>query len=325
MSKVSKIFSGLFGLMFVAGGLWAVLNRQFIIDQLHVWQFQPSDEIAILATNAGMSERGRFQFYATRPRLESSAEFNSECRRAEAASPILGCYKQSEDTVHIYNVTDSDLDGIKEVTAAHEMLHAVWARLSEAERARLGQLLESAYQRVKDDAFTERMAYYERAQPGSRQNELHSILGTEYADLGDELERHYVQYFADRGRVVALHKKYNQAFKSLESQSEQLHSTLLAQKAVIERRKSAYDSATSELNRRIAKFNKRAEGGDFTSQQQFIQERAVLQLEGRRLETEREQIVALIEKYNKGVERLNALGERVEQLNQSLDSYRSIE
>ncbi len=46
---------------------------------------------------------------------------------------ILGCYNPSSRDIYIYNVTNSELDGVKEVTAAHEMLHAAWERLSESE------------------------------------------------------------------------------------------------------------------------------------------------------------------------------------------------
>ena len=35
---------------------------------------------------------------------------------------VLGCYANRE--ISIFNVTDQRLDGIREVTAAHEMLHA---------------------------------------------------------------------------------------------------------------------------------------------------------------------------------------------------------
>lgn len=325
MSKIGKLVSGIFSLAIIIGCVWAMLNRQLVLDQVRVWQYQPSNDIAALATNAGLSDRGRFQFYAAHPRLESASEFNSECRRAEAASPILGCYKQGEDTIHIYNVADTELDGIKEVTAAHELLHAVWARLPEAEKSRLGRLLESTYERVKDDAFAERMAYYDRAQPGSRVNELHSIIGTEVAEIDSELEAHYRQYFANRNKVVAAHAHYNQKFVNLEAQAKQLKAKLEAQKAVIDQRKDSYETRIAALNQKIAAFNQRAQSGDFSSQEEFRAERAKLQNEGRVLQAERRAIIGLIEQYNSDVETLNGLGEQAERLNQSLDSQKAVE
>lgn len=325
MSKISKTISFLLSLACVGGAVWVVLNRQMVLDQLRVWSYQPSSDIQQLASRADFSERGRFQFYATQPRLESSSEFNSECRRSEKGSPILGCYKQGEDTIHIYNVTDPELDGIKEVTAAHEMLHAAYARLPETERTRLGQLLEAAYERVKDDKLAERMAYYDRAQPGSQHNELHSILGTEYADLGPELEAHYAAFFHNRSTVVALHGQYSRKFVDIEEQVTALQAKLAAQKAAIEQRKSTYDAGISALNRKITQFNQRAGSGQFRSQAEFQAERATLQAEGQRLEAVRSELLQLIDNYNADVERLNALGAQAERLNRSLDSQKAVE
>src|SRR5690606_32509048 len=102
-------------------------------------------------------------------------------------------------------VANAQLDGIKEVTAAHELLHAAWDRLSKSEQTRLGALLEEAYTKIGTDELEERMAYYERTQPGERANELHSIIGTEMADVGEELETYYKKYFIDRQQIVAFH------------------------------------------------------------------------------------------------------------------------
>lgn len=325
MSKIRKVIGGLFSLSLVAAMVLAVLYRQAIYDQWKFWQYQPTSEILALAERSGMSDSGKFHFFVTHPRLESSSEFNSECRRAEKGSPILGCYKQGEDTIHIYNVSDPELDGIKEVTAAHEMLHAVYARLGDAERQKLDNLLESAYSQVKTDKLAERMAYYDRAQPGSRANELHSILGTEFRDLGPELEAHYAKYFSNRSKVLDLHDNYSQKFAAIESQAAELQTSLTNQKAEIERRSSAYESAMSSLNQRIAQFNKRANAGDFSSQAEFQAERSRLQAESNSLASERNAIMALIENYNSDVEKLNALGEQAERLNQSLDSLGGVD
>lgn len=325
MSKISRVVSFFISIALLGGVVWLAFNRQTALDHLRVWQYQPTSDIERLATRAHLSERGRFQFFVTHPRLESSAEFNSECRRSEKGSPVLGCYKQGEDTIHIYNVTDPELDGIKEVTAAHEMLHAAYARLSQEEKQRLGRLLDAAYERVKDTKLEERMSYYERAQPGSQHNELHSILGTEYTDLGPELEAHYAIFFRDRSHIVAHHDRYSQKFIAIEQQVTALQQKLDAQRQAIERQKSIYDSGISALNRNITEFNQRAGSGGFRSQEEFAAQRSALQSEGRRLEAMRGAVLQLIEQYNADVERLNALGAQAERLNQSLDSQRAVQ
>src|SRR5262249_20860349 len=43
-------------------------------------------------------------------------------------------------------------------------------------------------------------------------NELHSILGTEVANLPPELEQYYKRYFNDRSQIVKYSEQYEQAF-----------------------------------------------------------------------------------------------------------------
>ncbi len=325
MSKLIKIVSTCLMLAVVAVGIWTVVNRQLVFDQLRVWQYQPSSAVEQLATRSTMTDSGKFHFYTAWPQLESADNFNQDCRRVEKASPIVGCYVSGKETIHIYDVTDPELDGIKEVTAAHEMLHVAWSRLSEQRRAELTKLLEAAYQRLADDKLAERMAYYERAQPGSRANELHSILGTEFADLGDELEAHYRTYFADRTALVKLHAQYNEKFTAAEAESEQLAASLAARKAEIEQLAAAYMASVEQFNQKVSSFNSRAENGGFTSQEQFASERSSLVNESTRLKNQQQTIEAKVAAYNADVEKLNALGEKIDRLNQSLDSTRAVE
>lgn len=324
MSSVRKIVSAVFSLVLLAGVALALIYHQRLIDQVKVWQFTPRSEISQLAARAGFSDDGKFYFYATHPQLESAADFNDDCRRQEANSPLLGCYIQGADRIHIYNIDNAELDGIKEVTAAHEMLHAVYARLSKSERMELGAKLEAAYQRLKTDELTERMEYYERSQPGSRQNELHSILATEFADIGTELEAYYARYFSDRQAVVKLHQTYSSKFAALEKAQSELAADLKERLASINQRVSNYQSSISSLNKRIADFNRRAQNGDFTSYEDFQAERSRLSSEVASLDAEQKSLEQDIATYNADVAKLNELGGKMEQLNKSLDSLQAV-
>ena len=325
MSRLRKFISISVGLALSVGLVGAVIYRSDIIDQFRVWQYQPSSEIASLADRASMSDSGKYYCYIAHPKLEAADEFNQECRRAEPASALLGCYKSGTETIHIYDVDDSSLDGVEEVTAAHEMLHVAYARLSQSEREELSPLLESAYSKVEDDKLAERMDYYERAQPGSRENELHSILATEYADIGDELEDYYKKYFVDRNKVVELYNSYNQQFEYNESQADQLAAKLEAQRAQIDAAVSQYESDMASLNQDIESFNQRAKSGEFTSQSEFASQRTALQSRSDQLSATRVSLMSQIDAYNSDVEKLNALGREIERLNNSLDSMKAVE
>ena len=320
MSSVRKVASSFLSLAVVVGAILAVVNRQQIIDEITLWQYQPSEQIATIASRAKMSETGKKMFYISKPQLKSANEFNEDCRRVEKGNAILGCYNQSSGEIYVYDVTNPELDGVKEVTAAHEMLHAAYARLSTEEKSRLEPLLEQAYQKVKTDKFTERMNYYERAQPGSRTNELHSILGTEFADLGSELEQYYTRYFSDRSAVVKLHAQYSNKFDSVENEANSLRTNLAARKLDIESRANQYAADVEQYNQRVKAFNQKAADGGFASQEDFNAQRSVLRSRLTEINRRRTALNNDISQYNKDVARLRELGVKIDELNKSLDS-----
>lgn len=300
---------------------WVLINRQFVIDHLTVWQYTPSTTVASIADRADLSEEGKFYFYASRPEVESTQKFNKECQRKEEHSAILGCYVGTR--IFIYDVKNTKLDGIEEVTAAHEMLHAAWDRLSDVERAKLTPLLEAAYQRVADDELRERMDYYARAQPGERVNELHSIIGTEFANLGSELEDHYKQYFSDRSKIVSFHDNYKAVFNALEAKSAALLSEIksleqtintkvqeyTANKQAIDQENQDLQSAYSQLNRSspsaVSNYNARV-----NAYNAHVND----------LRAEYDSITSLTAQYNAKVTEYNQVVTSQQNLQKSLDS-----
>lgn len=294
-------------------------NRQYIVDQLAVWQYQPSEEMASLVDRSGMDGAGEFYFYASHPQLQNATEFNQTCERKEEATAILGCY--NGQYIYIYNVTNTQLDGIREVTAAHEMLHAAYARLSDSEKQRVNGLIDAEYKKLQSNKeLAERLAFYDRTEPGERYNELHSIIGTEVVAVSDELESYYSQYFDDRSKTVKLHEQYASVFRQLQQRSEQISQQLTALGDEIERESAAYNTAVSQFNTAVEDFNSRANNGEFASQAAFDAERAVLIARGEALESQRQAINTKVTQYEALRAELMGIAGESEALNRSLDS-----
>jgi chaperonin cofactor prefoldin len=299
--------------------LWLMYNRDFVIDNITVWQFKPSSEVQSIVERAHLKEEGKFYLYASQAEVDEAAAFNSVCQKREEHSAILGCYTARR--IYIYDVDNPQLDGIKEVTAAHEMLHAAWDRLSDDERNRLAALLETEYSKIADEALRERMDYYARAQPGERANELHSIIGTEVRNLSPELEQHYAKYFEDRSVVVGLHEKYQSVFTSLDSRAKQIETELSTLKSEIEQMMANYNASVAQLNTDIAAFNSRAQtSGGFSSQSEFNRQRQSLANRVDELATLRETINTKISRYNTLASELQSINSQSQALNQSIDS-----
>ena len=295
-----------------------ILNRQYIIDKYNAWEFKPSPEIAQIANDVGLNENGRFYYFASRPELDFAKEFNGECRSREQGNAILGCYKNQR--IYIYNVNDERLNGLKEVTAAHEMLHAAYERLPESDKKAVNALLEKEYRKNSDAEFSKRMDYYKRNQPGEEYNELHSIIGTEFADISPQLEDYYKRYFNNRSQVVALHSKYSDKFKELKRGSASLRKELENLSISINNASLKYNKDISNLNSEINTFNSRAKNGDFSSQEDFLNERRYLIKSTRKLEQDRANINRYIGQYESKRIEYNKLVDESNSMYKAMDS-----
>jgi hypothetical protein len=306
-------------LVFLGAALLLILNRQYVIDQISVWQYKPSNEVTSIADRSGLNDNGKFVFYTAHPSIEGATSFNQKCGRKESSTAILGCYNGQD--IYIYNVTDPRLDGIREVTAAHEMLHAAYARLSDADKNRINALLAAEYEKLKSDKnFAERMAFYDRTELGERDNELHSIIGTEVGPIGNELDAYYKKYFSDRGKIVALHEKYAAVFNDLQKRGEIISNQLTALGSAIEQQSSQYNADVAQLNKDIASFNTRANSGGFSSDAEFQGVRNALVARATQLETDRQNVNDSISHYNELRDELAAIASESDALNKSIDS-----
>ncbi len=168
-----------------------------ISDQVSAWVDPPGPQIERLATDAGLTDAARAVFFASKPRLESREQLASTC--FDDSSEVLGCYTSGDRVIHVMEVVDPSHGGLEAGVAAHETLHAVWNRMSDAERTELGAALRTEWARLSHDAaFAARMTAYADLDEAGFTNELHSVLGTEVLDVGIELESHYADYFLDR-------------------------------------------------------------------------------------------------------------------------------
>jgi len=318
-SAGSHVVSLVAALASIAIAILLLINRQFVVDQLAVWQYQPSSDVATLADRSGMSDTGKFYFYASQPAVETAQEFNKNCARQEASTAILGCY--TGRNIFVYNVTDARLDGIQEVTAAHEMLHAAYARLTDGEKQQVDQLLETEYTKLKNNKdFSERMAFYARTEPGERDNELHSVIGTEVANISPELEAHYKRYFNDRSKVVALHDAYAKVFNDLQTKSDALSTQLTSLGNKIETETLAYNKNVAQLNEDIVAFNSKAKNGGFSSEEAFQAERDTLVSRANELNQTRQAVNDEVAQYESLREELLSVASQAEALNKSIDS-----
>ena len=293
-----------------------VLNQQWINDYLRGFGYVPEGEMGRIVKDLELTEKGEFLFKASRPELSSQDEFNVTCRTVmDEEIAVLGCYV--DDNIYVYNIEATELDGIRELTTAHELLHAVWARMSLGERSALDdELLQTL--RANQDILDEELETYDSEQ---RQEELFVRAGTEIANMPAELEKVYGEVFCDQDKVVGFYDKYIGVFREMEREMSELATRMEEIQVEIGNLSGDYEQRVDVLNGEIDGFNACAEtAGCFGSEAEFYGRRAVLVGEQEALEVVYDQINGLVNQYNELVEKYNADVTRTEKLNRMMTS-----
>lgn len=256
----------------VLAALLIVYNHQSIYDWLRLRNYQPTAQIAEFVTADAMTPYAKKIFYVNHPSVEARTSFKAACPNGDKETAVLGCYIPNQRGIYVLNVSDPRLHGIEEVTAAHEMLHAAYDRLSSKERQRVDGWLQEYYTNsLHDEAIKKQLDSYKKSEPNDLVNEMHSIFGTQIANLPTPLEEYYKRYFTDRAIVVAQYQAYNGAFTSLKDQAEsilahiktleqdikQLESQLKSERAALETDRGAITTQqeANAFNKRVTAYN----------------------------------------------------------------------
>ena len=160
-------------------------------------------EAKVFVDTTQMTEQGKALYLAARPQVDDRAAFAKDCPAPESRNTfVVGCYQAARKRIFILRVDRPDLTQAMRVTAAYEMLHAAYAALEPSDRKRVDTMVEDAFRASRDErlrALSDELA----ALPArDRLDALHSLLGTQVAQLPDELEHYYASLFQDRQSVV---------------------------------------------------------------------------------------------------------------------------
>lgn len=283
----------------VTGVAWVIVNRQAVIDWARLVTYTPNAEVKALADNTQLEQRARDLFYASDPQVQDSAPFNASCSSNEQTI-VLGCYKAQR--IYLFNIKDERFNGIKEVTAAHEMLHAAYERMDETTRRKVDAMLQPLVENMKDPRLLELVELYNRTEPGELYNEMHSILGTEAAELTPELETYYKQYFKDRSVVVRYAGQYQAIFTESKNKIEEYDRQLSDLKPQIDQNNGTLQRMQGELESQNNQLNQYRSRNQISQYNQLVPTYNAEVAEFNALiETTR----GLVSRYNKLVEERN--------------------
>lgn len=303
-------------------GLSAIgwVKRDYLFDSWRLHNYSAPAEVVSLADRTSMNDSARRLFYVYRPSLEDKASFNANCTNTEQTI-VLGCYIEHQG-IYLYNVSDTRLNGVIEVTAAHEMLHAAYDRLSSKDRTRIDRLTNQVAAGVTDERLKSTIENYRKKDPSVVSNELHSILATEVRDLPPELETYYRRYFSNRNVIIDLADRYKQAFTERESQVKTLDEQLSELKMQIESINASLESQQQSLKNSYEDLQQKRKSGNIEQYNAAVPgyNQAVV---GYNTAVNKQK--QLVSQYNTLVEQRNNLATEENELIEALDSRSTIE
>lgn len=304
--------------LMVSAALLAVMyvNRQTIKDQYVVHASEVSPNAYTLMGNLDLTNRGAFIYKASQPQVQTATEFNTSCGNViREHSIVLGCYTRQR--LFVYDVTDQRLNGVKEVTAAHEMLHAAYERLPQKERIPLNNQLKTAAASIEDQRFKDTLADYKQTEPDQIENELHSILGTEIAVLPSPLEKYYQKYFNNRSKIVAYSNQYAKTFTDIDAQIKSFDTTLANLREQKESLEFAINNLKTAIDNKMKQMNSLRGSGDIQAYNQLVPE---YNQQINAYNSKVDDLKSIVNNYNSVVKQRNELATTQNELVKQLDS-----
>lgn len=308
--------------VFVAVAMVAIVfaQRQAIFDWYQLRNYQAPATVAALADATTMTAKSRHNFYVNHPQVQDKDAFNKSCPdNGGEQTIVLGCYLPPQRGIYVYDVDDPQLKGVQEVTAAHEMLHSAYDRLSSKDRATVDGLLKNYYEHdLHDERLLATMESYKQTEPNDLVNEMHSIFGTEVANLPPALEAYYKQYFTDRKAVVRFAEQYQQAFTSRQEQITNYDRQLQSLKKQIDEGQASLSSQSKALDSLRDSLNRLLASGDTASYNAQV---SGFNAQINRYNALVAQTKAKIAEYNELVAKRNDVATETRNLSQELNSH----
>jgi predicted phage-related endonuclease len=293
------------------------VERQNIADWWKLRNYTAPAEISSLASETTMTDYAKRLFYVNHPVLEDKQAFNEHCSDKSEETAVLGCYHGNRRGIYLYAVTDPRLDGVRQVTAAHEMLHQAYDRLSASEKERISGLLDDFYKNhLEDESIKTKIDNYNK-QGAELDNEMHSIFATEVRELTPELEEYYGQYFTDRVAIVTYSEAYQAEFtrrkeqvKAYDAQLSSLKDQIDTNKRDLKSKLSILKDKEKEINQDVADRNQAEYQADVAEYNQMVEV----------YNSELADTRALISEYNDIVAARNDIAVQEQELQEALDS-----
>ena len=299
-------------------GILVALFGQRIFDIISGSGYEPSPEMAKIIDNLELTDDAMIVLRAAHPVLQDAEEFNQHCPNNDEEMSTLGCFSPAEGRIYIFNITSSELDGIKESVLSHELLHAIYQRLNGLERSSLNSDLQDYYD-SHQNLFGDYLSKYSESM---FYTELHSIVGQRFSpsELPQSLRDHYAKYFTNQDEIASYYKKYRTIFDELTENINRLNDEVETWRAAIQKKRDTYREHLEKYEELRELHDQRSMSGSYKSYEESYAAYIEVRDTYAKIEEERQALNKEIDALNDKVNELNEYVERSNELNNIVNS-----
>lgn len=239
-------------------------DYNYISDQNKAKEYKPTSEMESLVSGMRLTDRGKTILYASSPQLKNKIAFNGICGHdGDPDAYVAGCYYKINDEEYI-DIYDSGKDASelqnsyysyndsKTVTLAHEMMHAVYSRISDTDKEWIEIELNKIYANNSD--LRSEISKYPSDQ---KFDELYVRVATEVYGIPNNLEKHYAKYFKDRQYIAKLYHDNKTRIDNMLKEADKIFERMETQKNLYYNSTNYYArrDAANEYNRLLDLYN----------------------------------------------------------------------
>lgn len=221
-------------------------------------------ELARLAADTFLTERGREVLYATHPELIGD-EVAQLCSRPEDVPGdevvAAGCYAGwlGAGRIYVFRPGDDRLLGSMVTITAHELLHAAYDRMDAAQQRRIDELVAAETERLApDDPTRTQIDWSVGSYESNRGTEQFAYLGSQVlldGGFAPELEAIYAEWFTDRVALVEVYRSSITLLDELVANVQSAWDTLAAREQDVVNARAQYDADRAWLDVAVSSYN----------------------------------------------------------------------
>ncbi len=252
----------------VIAAIGILFSVWLIIQKTAKPKYDFSPEVERIVSEANLTDNSKNILHEINVQLKGKAAFNGVCGKDnDPYGWVGGCYYPNNGSEYI-DIFDSgreanslekalyDYEDSKVVTLAHEMMHAVYKRLSDVDREWIDIETNRIY--ARNTELKDELSKYPADKKSS---ELYARVSTEVFQIPDNLEKHFSIYFKDRIEIVNKYKKVQKQIQKALEYADVILEQIKEQEQEMKASRTVYQyyNALEERNRLVDIYNEQVQ------------------------------------------------------------------